>query len=308
MILRTTILFILSLLLFSCQEKPKGTDDGKPVIVTTTGMVADAVSNLVGEHMEVKALMGPGVDPHLYQASPGDLSKLQKADLIVFNGLYLEGKLNDILEKLSKTKAVINYSDAVDKSDLIELAEVQYEGHIYDPHIWFDIKVWNDGLTGLASRLMKMYPDHSAEIKSNLEQYSSSLANLQSEMVELINTVPEDKRVMVTSHDAFQYFGRMLNIRVEALQGISTATEFGLQDRKQLVDMIIEDDLNAIFIESSVGDKPIKAILADCKQRGKEIELGGTLFSDAMGEANTAEGTYIGMLKHNVTTVVNGLK
>ena len=217
--IRMIAVYLLCLLMVSCQQKSNSTDSEKPYIVTTTGMIADAVINLVGDNMKVQSLMGAGVDPHLYQASPGDLAKLQKADLIIYNGLYLEGKLNDILQKLSRSQPVINFSDGIEREDLIELTEVQYEAHIYDPHIWFDINIWNDGLESLADELNKRYPEIIKTIQSNLDIYSSQLANLKSELVAQMNTVPADKRVMVTSHDAFQYFGRMLDIRVEALQG-----------------------------------------------------------------------------------------
>lgn len=294
--------------LLSCQQNTKTTDENvKPNILTTTGMLKDAVVNLIGDQVEVTALMGPGVDPHLYQASPGDLAKMNKADVIIYNGLFLEGKLDGILKKLTTSKNVINFSDGINREDLLGVVNAKYEGEIYDPHIWFGIDIWKQGTVELGAKLSSTYPQFADEIAENQTSYLQQLDILKQELLEQISNIPIDKRLMVTSHDAFHYFGRMLAIRVEALQGISTATDFGLQDRKQLVDLIIEEDISAIFIESSVGDKPIKAIISDCQERGKMVTLGGTLFSDAMGEEGTAEGTYIGMLKHNVATVVKGL-
>jgi manganese/zinc/iron transport system substrate-binding protein len=301
-------IFIIILLFTGCQPKTTKTDSGKPIVLTTTGMIQDAVFQLLGEEVDIIALMGPGVDPHLYQATPGDLAKMNDADVIVFNGLFLEGKLDDILSKLSERKKVINFSDAISKSDLIEVEEKQYENEFYDPHIWFDIDVWKQGIAGLATELKAQFPDLAEKITQNQVAYSLKLDSLKSNLITLMQEVPEANRILITSHDAFHYYGRMLNIRVEALQGLSTATDFGLKDRKNLVDLIIAEDIKAIFIESSVGDKPIMAILEDCKNRGKVVQLGGTLFSDAMGAAGTFEGTYIGMLTHNTQTIVKGLK
>jgi manganese/zinc/iron transport system substrate-binding protein len=301
-------IFSLILLLSGCRnDRQAGPAEGKPLFVATTGMVKDALENLVGDKAEIIALMGPGVDPHLYQATPGDLARMNRADLIVYSGLFLEGKLDDIFRKLARTRHVVNFSDAVDESNLINVTDARYAGEIYDPHIWFDIDLWTEGIAGLADELVELYPDWGDEITADRDRYIAELTELKSELAAQISAVPVTDRIMVTSHDAFQYFGRMLGIRVEALQGISTATEFGLQDRKNLVDLIVTEDINAIFIESSVGDKPIRAILSDCRERGKEVRLGGTLFSDAMGEGGTAEATYSGMLRHNVATVVEGL-
>ena len=301
-----TSMFAL-LLLVSCKTNTNVEDNQKPTVVTTTGMVKDAVLNLVGDAMEVEALMGAGVDPHLYQASPGDLSKLNKADVIVFNGLFLEGKLHSILEKLAQKKKVVNFSSAINTADLIEVTEKQYEDEIYDPHIWFDIDVWKQGINGLANQLSEFYPSVAPKIEENKTVYFKSLDSLKNELVKKMNQIPVENRILVTSHDAFHYYGRMLDVRVEALQGLSTATDFGLKDRKELVDLIIAENVKAIFIESSVGDKPIKAILADCSSKGSDVALGGTLFSDAMGAEGTFEGTYIGMLTHNTNTIVAGL-
>lgn len=271
-------------------------------------MLADAVSRIVGDLAEVSALMGPGVDPHMYQATPGDLRQINQADLTVYNGLFLEGKLDDTFRKLARTRNIINFSSAIDPSNLIEVTDPQYENELYDPHIWFDIDIWIAGMKGLADAIITFYPDWKETVESNLTSYAEELTALKTELRELISSIPHEDRIMVTSHDAFQYFGRMLSIRVEALMGISTATEFGLQDRKQLTDLIVEEGIKALFIESSVSDKPIQAILDDCRSRGVEVTLGGTLFSDAMGDPKTPEGTYIGMWRHNVRTVVNGLK
>jgi manganese/zinc/iron transport system substrate-binding protein len=299
---------VFVLIILGCKPKTTPSEQEKPVVLTTTGMIEDAILNLLGNKVEIQSLMGPGVDPHLYQASPGDLSKMNSADVIIYNGLFLEGKLDNILSKLSEKKKVINFSDAIAKEDLIEVEVKQYENEFYDPHIWFDIEVWKQGIAGVAIELKKHFPDFSALIDENQAAYFLKLDSLKGDLLKWIAEVPVENRILVTSHDAFHYYGRMLNIRVEALQGLSTATDFGLKDRKDLVDLIIEEDIKSIFIESSVGDKPIMAILEDCNSRGKTVTLGGTLFSDAMGAKETFEGTYIGMLTHNTQTIVKGLK
>lgn len=301
-------IFLVGLLLLGCKSKQHtNNEDNKPTILTTTGMIKDVVVNLVGEEAIIEALMGPGVDPHLYQASPGDLSKLNKADVIIYNGLFLEGKLDKILDKLSEKKNVINFSSSINSSDLIEVTEKQYEEEIYDPHIWFDIDVWKQGIEGVANQLSDTYPNLKTKIETNKSSCISQLDSLKSKLISDISVIPVEQRILVTSHDAFHYYGRMLELRVEALQGLSTATDFGLKDRKELVDLIIEENIKAVFIESSVGDKPIRAILDDCKDRGSNVILGGTLFSDAMGEEGTFEGTYVGMLSHNTATIIKGL-
>lgn len=308
--MRYTVFTFLAalLLLVSCNSNKTVKENQKPVIVATTSMLTDALINLVGDSAEIIGLMGPGVDPHLYQASPGDLKKMQSADVIVYNGLFLEGKLGSILENLSKKKEVINFSDGVPKELFIEVSEPEYENEIYDPHIWFSIDIWKKGTNVLANKLATLYPELKPYIAKNAQKFDLQLGALKMGIQAEINQIPEEKRILITSHDAFQYFGRMLGIQVEALQGLSTATEFGLQDRKRVVDLIIDKDINAIFIESSVSEKPIEAIIEDCKNRGKEVKNGGSLFSDAMGEQGTVAGTYLGMIHHNVSTIVNGWK
>lgn len=297
----------------SCQPNSSDKTNNKAAsttlnIVATTGMVADAVQNIVQDKAEVKALMGPGVDPHLYKATQGDLTKLTKADIVFYNGLHLEGKMQEIFEKMGRTKSVYALTDGLNNSNLKSLGEEATDKYIYDPHVWFNVDLWSKTLKGIAEQLSKADTKNADFYKANYLSYEKSLQELHQTVIQKIKTLPTEQRTLITSHDAFGYMADAYGLEVKALQGINTADEFGLQDVKQLVDFIVEKKLKSIFVESSVPRKPIEAVVAGCKDKGHNVTIGGELFSDAMGASGTTEGTYIGMVNHNVNTIVNALK
>ncbi|MBC7450826.1 MAG: zinc ABC transporter substrate-binding protein [Cytophagales bacterium] len=303
-LLHISIISIL-FLLFSCSDQKDTHGSSKRLIVTTTGMIADAVKNLVGDSADVIALMGPGVDPHLYKATKGDLDRLNKADVIVYNGLHLEGKMSEILEKLASKKTVIAMSNGVPVS---KLRLLDASAKVYDPHIWFDVALWNQATDYLANQLISRYPTLKTTVDIHHSAYSTKLLTLDTETKTAIACIPKTQRVLITAHDAFGYFGKAYDIEVNGLQGISTVSDFGLNDVTHLVTLISERNIKAVFIETSVSDQSIKAVMDGCRQNGKDVKLGGTLFSDAMGNAGTPEGTYIGMVRKNVETIVSALK
>ena len=299
------IYILLGLALFSCKQKAREKNTGKPIIVTTTGMIGDAVFNITGDSATIISLMGPGVDPHLYKATQGDLSKLTSADLIFYNGLHLEGKMGEVLEKLGKTKPVIAISKDIPKERLRKVAAFNNN---YDPHVWFDASLWKFAVNTIRNQLITEYPRLTDYFSANADQYEKRLDTLNTWVKEQINQVPKNQRVLVTAHDAFGYFGQAYDIEVKGLQGISTLSEFGLRDITELVSFILENKIKAVFIETSVSERAINAVVEGCRERGFEISIGGSLYSDAMGAANTPEGNYIGMFRSNVSKIVNALK
>ncbi|GMV95239.1 MAG: metal ABC transporter substrate-binding protein [Candidatus Hydrogenedentota bacterium] len=282
-----------------------GKADGVLVVTTTIGMITDVTREIAGEHAEVRGLMGPGVDPHLYKATQGDLAKLSDADLILYNGLHLEGKMADVLVQMAQRVRTVQVTDEIPQNLLREPPE--FAGQ-YDPHVWFDVKLWSMAAERIAKALAEADPQHAEEYRSNAETYLAELEQLDAYAREQIATIPKEQRVLVTAHDAFGYFGRAYDIEVMGLQGISTAAEYGLQDLTRMVDVIVERNIKAVFVESSVSPKSIEALVRGVEDKGGTVKVGGELFSDAMGEAGTPEGTYIGMVRHNVDTIVEALK
>lgn len=301
------IAFLITLLFLgfsSCSDQPSPADK-TPTIVCTTGMIGDMVKNLVGDSIRVVSLMGPGVDPHLYKATQGDISNLSAASVIVYNGLHLEGKMNNIFEKLSKSKTIIAVSDGLAKTDLINSSD--FEG-AQDPHIWFDVSLWSKAMIRVSAKLQKAFPKLKSHIQQNELMYKMQLQSLHQHCLEQTASIPDGQRIMVTAHDAFKYFGRAYKLEVRGLQGISTTAEFGLQDMSQLVQFVTDKKIKAIFVESSVPKKSIEAVIEGCEKRGHDVALGGELFSDAMGSANSPQGKYVGMVQHNLNTIVKALK
>ena len=274
-------------------------------VTATIGMVADVAKQVGGDRVEVTGLMKAGVDPHLYKASQGDIKRLEQADLILYNGLHLEGKMAEVLEKLGKKKAVVAVSRDIDPSRLRASDDGSTE---HDPHIWFDVQHWMSVTGTIADELAKADPEHAGEYKDRAAGYLKQLQELHEYAKQQIATIPESGRVLVTAHDAFQYFGAAYGIEVKGLQGISTASEAGAKDVSSLRDYLVERKIKAVFVESSVPKKTIEAVIDGAKQKGHTVVIGGELFSDAMGEEGTPEGTYIGMVRHNVDTIVNALK
>ena len=303
--MKPLLILFLSTLLWSCGGQKKSDTDTRVKVVTTTGMIADMVSNIGKEVIQVTALMGPGVDPHLYKATQGDLGRLRQADIIFYNGLHLEGKMGEVFEKLERIKTVIPVSRGIDSTFLIGVPV--YQG-AFDPHIWFDVSLWEATIEIVTQTLSELDPEHKDYYKQNAAVYAEKLKALHLWVTGEIQKIPLDNRVLITAHDAFNYFGRAYNIEVKGLQGISTLSEFGLKDRVELVDFIVEKGIKAIFVETSVSVKNINAIVEGCRQKGHEVHIGGNLFSDAMGPAETPEGNYIGMVRSNVNTIVNALR
>jgi manganese/zinc/iron transport system substrate-binding protein len=302
--MKKRIVLILIIASFSCENETKS--NGKLNIVTTTSMITDLVKNIGGDYVNLQGLMGSGVDPHLYKASEGDVTKLVDANVIFYNGLHLEGKLVDVFEKMGNaTKTPIALGEELNKSTLIGS---DYFASNYDPHVWFDIAYFKQFASKVAQVLSENDPANAENYKSNAETYLNELEALQSKIKATIETLPKEKRILVTAHDAFNYFGKAYDFEVVGLQGLSTATEAGVQDVQKLSAFIIERNIKAIFVESSVPKRTIEALQAAVKSKGHDVEIGGTLYSDALGNAGTAEGTYIGMFEYNVNTIVGALK
>lgn len=303
--LKNIYYILLVLLLLACKEAPK-TKNNKLNIVTTTTMITDLVKQIGGDRLNVVGLMGSGVDPHLYKASGGDIAKISDADVIIYNGLHLEGKLEDIFEKMrTQNKTTIAVSDTIPRETLITS---EYFASNYDPHIWFDIENWKLATQFLVSKISILDPENASVYQKNGAAYLIKLNELSKEINHKISELPEDKRILVTAHDAFNYFGKSHHFNVVGLQGLSTVTEAGVQDVQNLAKFIIENQVKAIFVESSVPKRTIAALQAAVKAKGHDVIIGGTLYSDALGNSNTPEGTYIGMYIYNVNTIINALK
>lgn len=287
---------------------PKGQPDAstseKIRIVTTIGMVTDIVKNVGGERVEVTGLMGPGIDPHLYKASAGDVQRLTSAQLIFYNGLHLESKMGDILAKMSGNTKTVAVTDVVDRSLL--LTPPEFEGQ-YDPHLWFDVTLWMKAVGRVRDTLSEFDSDNTLIYYTNAERYLAKFAELHEYVTAQAARVPSEQRVLVTAHDAFNYFGKAYGFEVRGLQGISTATEAGIADVQELATFIAERRIPAIFVESSVSTRSLEAVKAAVKSKGFDVKIGGELFSDAMGNDGTPEGTYIGMVRHNIDTIVTAL-
>ena len=295
-----------------CAEEPDASlvSDGsiEPYkIVCTVGMITNIVVNLAGDYAEVEGIIGEGIDPHLYKPTRGDVIKLSQADVVFYNGLLLEGKMTDVLVGIaSKGKLVKAVTEAI-------LVETDYllekdDGSAYtDPHVWMDVSGWLRAIPVIAETLAVYDPENSEAYHSKAAFYAEQLEALDAYAKVAMSTIPESQRVLVTAHDAFQYLGRAYGIEVRGIQGISTESEAGVRDLEDLVDFIVERQIPAVFVESSVADKNVRALVEGARARGHSVIIGGSLFSDAMGQAGTYEGTYIGMIDRNVTTITNAL-
>ena len=274
-------------------------------VVTTTSILKDAVQNIVGNTADVESIMGSGVDPHLYKATQGDLQKLTDADVVIYNGLHLEGKMGEVLEKLSRQKTVVAGAESIPEDKLKR--SPQYKDS-HDPHVWFDVMLWKEVVQHLSQELQQKDPANAKIYQQNTAAYLQKLDELHQWVGQQIQSIPEGQRTLITAHDAFGYFGDAYNIQVRGLQGISTVSEFGLQDVASLVNFISQNKIKAVFVESSVSPKAIEAVVIGSEQKGHNVKIGGTLYSDALGEEGTPEGTYAGMVRHNVNTIVSSLK
>lgn len=303
-LIKSLLIFLPLLIIAACNNSstPNG---GRKKIVVTTGMVGDAVKNLVGDIADVEVLMGAGVDPHLYKASQGDMEKLSNADIIVYSGHHLEGKMTEVFEKMRRNKPVIPLAELVHEN---RYQRAQEGSNLIDPHIWMDIKSWSTGISNLRTDLIELFPNDSAKIESNHEFYQKELIKTDYQIELLIGSIPTNQRVIITSHDAFRYFGLNYGIEVKGLQGISTVSEYGLRDVSDMVNFIVNRKIKAVFVESSVSDKSLQAVIEGCAKKGHQVVIGGKLYSDALGAEGTPEGTYCGMLLHNARTIQKALK
>lgn len=271
-------------------------------VTATVGMVGDIVQSLAGDKARVSNLMGPGVDPHLYTPTRSDVNQLSQSDAIFYSGLLLEGRMIDVLVKLGRNRPVFAVTELIVDDYLIETTG----GH-HDPHVWMDVQGWMKATEAAANSLAELDPDNESLYRQNAAAYLEQLAGLDAYAREHFATIPEGQRVMITAHDAFSYMGRAYGLEVLGIQGLSTESEAGIQDINRLVDLLVERRVPAVFVESSVSDKNVRALIEGARSRGHQVRIGGTLFSDAMGKPGTYEGTYLGMIDHNVTTIVNAL-
>ncbi len=275
-------------------------------VTTTVGMITDLVRNVGGARVEVTGLMGPGVDPHLYKPSARDVNRLDEADIIFYGGLELEGRMVALFEKMARAgKPAFGVTDEIDRARLLPSAD--HPGK-YDPHVWFDVTLWQEAARKVGKELAALDPGSQDVYARNTQTYLEQLRALDAYVRQQIGLIPASSRVLITAHDAFGYFGRQYGVEVRGLQGMSTAAEAGVADVQALARFIADRQIKAVFIESSVPRQAIEAVQAAVRARGRELAIGGELFSDAMGSEGTPEGTYMGMVRHNVDTIVRALK
>lgn len=273
-------------------------------VVATTGMVADVVREVGGEPVEVKGLMGPGVDPHLYRQTRSDITALSRADAVFWNGLYLEAQLEQFLNRLAERRPV--YAVAENVPERLRLADEEYQNQS-DPHVWMDPGRWRYVVEAVREALAELSPEHKKAFDQRADSYLAELEQLDIYAQQVLNSVPEGKRVLVTAHDAFGYFGDAYGFEVLGIQGFSTESEAGLSRIEALVDLLVERQISAIFVESSVSDRNVRALIEGAAARGHTVRIGGELYSDAMGPAGTYEGTWLGMMDHNVSVIARAL-
>ncbi|RXZ80809.1 manganese transporter [Paenibacillaceae bacterium] len=307
-----TAVLAMSLLLSACGSGNEGkehggkgheaNEGGKIRIVTTIGQIAEPISVIGGERVEVQSLMGPGVDPHLYNATQGDIQKLEKGDIVFYSGLHLEGNMTKIFEQIGKSRPVLGIAESIPEDKLLK----DDKGGI-DPHVWFDIDLWKQSLDAAVEEMKKHSPDDADYFDTNKAQYFAELDKLKAESQEKLSQIPQEQRVLVTAHDAFGYFGRLQGIDVVGLQGLSTEDEIGISDIDDTIKLLMEYKVPAVFVESSINPASINAVIEGAASKGLNVKLGGELFSDAMGDEGTEEGTYLGMYRHNVETIYHAL-
>ncbi len=301
-----TFCLLMTFLFTACQKKDNNEGANTINIVATTTMLADLSRAIGGDIVTVNGLMGPGIDPHLYQASAGDVTLLQKADVIVYNGLHLEVKMGELLESLKEQgKTIISIEDGISTDKFFTLEDDSY---MYDPHVWFEVSLWMDAAKHLSNLLQEADSKNAGIYKSNLDAYLVELTNLETYVKDRAKELSPQQRVLITAHDAFNYFGRAYDFEVKGLQGISTDSEAGTQDVSSLAEYIASNRIKAIFIESSVPPKTIEALQAAVKAKGFDVTIGGELYSDSLGDVESATETYIKTITHNIDTIVDALK
>ncbi len=285
-------------------DEGRSADDPRLRVVATIGMITDVAERIGGDRILVRGLMGPGVDPHLYRAGAGDLRALAAADLVLYNGLFLEAALSEVLDEMQGRTRTHAVTSVVPRELL--LSPPEFEG-AWDPHLWSDVSLWREVARGIRDVLADMDPEGAEAFQARWEELDRELESLDAWVRAEIERIPPERRVLVTAHDAFHYFGRAYGVEVRGLQGLSTVTEAGAADVQELAGFLIERRIPSIFIESSIPPRTVEAVRRAVLARGGAVEIGGTLFSDAMGSAGTPEGSYPGMIRHNVNTIVGAL-
>lgn len=284
--------------------------EAQPSVLATTGMIADAAKAIVGDAFRVEALIPPGIDPHLFKASRTDIAKLLIADIIFYNGFFLEGKMEDALQQAARSgKSVVAVADFLPEEFRISAQEATQPAGVdqFDPHIWMDPLAWSSIVEGMKQHLIQKFPMHSKVFEENAQTYLKELAALHEYALQAVGSIPQSSRVLVTAHDAFHYFGKRYGLEVLAIQGLSTASEAGVQDIESLVSVLVERNIGAVFIETTVSERNIKALIEGAAARGHTVKIGGSLYSDAMGAKGSYQGTYVGMIDHNITTIARSL-
>jgi len=301
--LRSAALGFVLLLVTSCT--PAATpEDGRLRVITTIGMITDVATVIGGERVHVEGLMGPGVDPHLYRATAGDLRRFREADLILFNGLYLEAALGEVLEGLEGQVRSVAVTRAIPQSQL--LAPEEFQG-AFDPHVWSDVSLWRRVAAEIRELLIELDPDGAEGFRQRHQALDEELGALDAWIREEVAKIPPERRVLVTAHDAFHYFGRAYGFEVRGLQGISTVTEAGAADVQALATFLVERSIPALFLESSISPRTVESVRRAVLARGGSVVVGGTLYSDALGDPDSEAGSYMGMIRHNVGTLVGAL-
>jgi len=301
--MRIISVLVLGLILLGCKVDGNKGADQKLRIVCTTSMISDGIQNIVTDDIEVLSLMGAGVDPHLYNPRPSDLKALDKADVIIYNGFHLEGKFIDKFEKLRKGKTIIALSDFVKEKGIINPDFV----NSVDPHFWHNPLYWSQALNGASLVLQQIAEENSAQIKENTAVYSAQIEKAYQEIKEDMLRIPEENRILITSHDAFHYFGNCYGLKIKPLQGISTLSESGLKQVSDLAQFIIKNKVPSIFVESSVSYRSLESVQQNCAAQGYTVKIAEELFSDALGEVGGVGGTYLGMLRENAKRIKKGL-
>ena len=280
--------------------------DRKMKVVVTTNVIGDLVRQVAGDAVNLTTLMGPGVDPHLYRASEGDVQTMAEADLVLYNGLHLEGKMTDVFAQMNERSVPTSALADAAVPDSLLIPSSEYASS-YDPHVWFDVELWMRVTQHVGEVLAARDTAHADLYRQNADAYAQRLDSLNRYVTAQAERVPADRRVLITSHDAFRYLGKAYDIDVRGLQGISTATEAGTQDVQNLADFVTTRKIPALFVESSVSPRGIEAVQAAVTSKGFQVKLGGTLYGDALDDRGTPQGTYIGALRHNIDTIVQGL-
>jgi manganese/zinc/iron transport system substrate-binding protein len=296
------LVLALALALLTALLPVPGQARTKPTLVTTIAMLGEPLSRIAGERLEVVSLMGEGVDPHLYRPTRSDMVKLTRADIIIWTGLNLEAQMEDAMHRLEAVKPVVAVGETLGAADLIP-----WEDKGSDPHIWMDPAIWRAALGAAVDALVAFDPEGEIAYRTAAASYFDRMIAVERYAAEVIATVPEDRRVLITAHDAFGYFGRRFGIEVLGIQGISTESEAGLAAVEALVDTLVRRGVPAVFVETSVSDRNVRALIEGAASRDHAVRIGGSLYSDAMGAPGTYEGTYIGMIDHNATTIARAL-